>query len=56
MPEETLRLRPVLIMGGYCVTPAETIQLGEMYVPGDVNVFVPVQLIQTDEGYYNDTK
>lgn len=22
----------------------------EMYIPGDVNIFVPVHLIQTDEG------
>ncbi|KAJ5693694.1 hypothetical protein N7536_004106 [Penicillium majusculum] len=45
MPEETLRLRPVLMTGGYRVTPAEGIQVGEMYIPGGVSVFVLVQLV-----------
>ncbi|KAJ5207768.1 hypothetical protein N7449_002147 [Penicillium cf. viridicatum] len=45
MPKETLRLKPAVITGGYRITPAEGIQVGEMYIPGDVDVFVPVQLV-----------
>ncbi|EAA58076.1 hypothetical protein AN6101.2 [Aspergillus nidulans FGSC A4] len=53
---ETLRLRPAILTGGYRVTPAEGLQVDEVYIPGDVNVFVPTQLIQTDERYYVDAK
>ncbi|KXG46361.1 Cytochrome P450 [Penicillium griseofulvum] len=53
---ETLHLRPAIMTGGYRVTPIEGIQVDEEYIPGDVNVFVPVQLIQTDERYYTDAK
>ncbi|KAJ5970326.1 Cytochrome P450 [Penicillium vulpinum] len=54
--QETLHLRPAILTGGHRVTPAEGIQVDEVYIPGDVNVFVPVQLIQTDERYYTDAK
>lgn len=54
--QETLRLRPAVMTGGYRVTPAEGITVDETYIPGDVNVFVPVQLIQTDERYYTNAK
>ncbi|KAJ5546438.1 hypothetical protein N7494_004023 [Penicillium frequentans] len=53
---ETLRLRPAVMEGGYRVTPPEGLQVDEVYIPGDVNVFVPTQLIQTDERYYEDAK
>lgn len=53
---ETLRLRPAVLTGGYRVTPPEGMQVDEVYIPGDVNVFVPTQLIQTDERYYTDAK
>ncbi|BCS28549.1 cytochrome P450 [Aspergillus puulaauensis] len=53
---ETLRLRPAVLTGGYRVTPPEGIQVDEVYIPGDVNVFVPTQLIQADERYYTDAK
>ncbi|KAL1980003.1 hypothetical protein VTN96DRAFT_4825 [Rasamsonia emersonii] len=53
---ETLRLRPALLTGGYRVTPPGGIQVDEVYVPGDVNVFVLIQLIQTDERYYRDAQ
>ncbi|KAL4791151.1 cytochrome P450 [Aspergillus venezuelensis] len=33
-------------------TLAEGLQVDEVYIPGDVNVFVPTQLLQTDERYY----
>ncbi|KAJ5348692.1 uncharacterized protein N7506_001945 [Penicillium brevicompactum] len=54
--QETLRLRPAVMTGGYRVTPTEGITVDEVYIPGDVNVFVPVQLIQTDERYYTNAK
>ncbi|OOF92465.1 hypothetical protein ASPCADRAFT_153077 [Aspergillus carbonarius ITEM 5010] len=53
---ETLRLRPVLMTGGSRVTPAEGLQVDEVYIPGDVNVFVPLQLIQNDKRYYRDAE
>lgn len=53
---ETLRLRPAVMTGGYRVTPAEGIQVDEVYIPGDVNVFVPTQVIQSHEKYYKDAK
>lgn len=56
MLKETLRLRAVVMTGGYRITPAEGIQIGEIYIPRGVNVFVPVQLVLTDERYYNDSK
>ncbi|RFU30754.1 hypothetical protein B7463_g5576, partial [Scytalidium lignicola] len=51
---ETLRLKPALLTGGYRVTPAKGIKVDEIYIPGNTNVFVPVQLIQTDARYYHD--
>ncbi|KAL4801865.1 cytochrome P450 [Aspergillus unguis] len=53
---ETLRLRPAVLTGGYRVTPAEGLQVDEVWIPGDVNVFVPTQVLQTDERYYVDAK
>ncbi|UDD59021.1 hypothetical protein AFCA_006442 [Aspergillus flavus] len=53
---ESLRLRPSVSGGGYRVTPAEGLQIDEVFIPGDVNVFVPQQLIQTDERYYKFSK
>ncbi|CAG8384457.1 unnamed protein product [Penicillium salamii] len=54
--QETLRLRPAVMTGGYRVTPAEGIMVDQVHIPGDVNVFVPVQLVQTDERYYTNAK
>lgn len=51
---ETLRLKPALLTGGYRVTPAKGIQVDEVYVPGNVNVFVPAQLIHTDSRYWTE--
>ncbi|OJJ67356.1 hypothetical protein ASPBRDRAFT_200075 [Aspergillus brasiliensis CBS 101740] len=53
---ETLRLRPAVMTGGYRVTPAEGLQVDEVHIPGDVIAFVPMQLIQTHERYYEDAK
>ncbi|KKY15727.1 putative benzoate 4-monooxygenase cytochrome [Diplodia seriata] len=49
---ETLRLKPALLTGGYRTTPKEGLVVDGVHVPGGVNVFVPIQLIQTDERYY----
>jgi cytochrome P450 len=49
---EVLRLKPALLTGGYRVTPPKKgLQIDEVHIPGDTNVFVPIQLIQTDERY-----
>lgn len=53
---ETLRLKPALLTGGYRCTPAQGLQVDEVYIPGDINVFVPMQLIQTDERYYANAR
>ncbi|ORY64225.1 putative benzoate 4-monooxygenase cytochrome P450 [Pseudomassariella vexata] len=49
---ETLRLKPALLTGGYRVTPPQGIQVDEQFIPGDTNVFVPVQQIHTDKRYW----
>lgn len=49
---EALRLKPALLTGGYRCTPAQGLHIDEVFIPGDVNVFVPMQLIQMDERYY----
>ncbi|KAH8203627.1 hypothetical protein TruAng_002157 [Truncatella angustata] len=49
---ETLRLKPALLTGSYRMTPPEGIQVDEQYIPGNTNVIVPTQLIQTDERYW----
>ncbi len=38
--------------GGYRVTPAQGLQIDEVHVPGDINVFVPSQVIQRDPRYF----
>ncbi|KAJ5939345.1 hypothetical protein N7466_002479 [Penicillium verhagenii] len=53
---ETLRLRPSVMVGASRVTPTEGLQVDEVHIPGDVNVFVPIQLLQTDERYYEQAK
>lgn len=49
---EALRLKPALLTGGYRVTPDKGLQVDEVHIPGNTNVFVPVQMIQTDDRYY----
>ncbi|KAE8357001.1 cytochrome P450 [Aspergillus coremiiformis] len=53
---ETLRLRPPVMSSLYRVTPPKGVQIDEVFIPGDVNVVVPPQLIQTDERYYPAAK
>lgn len=51
---ESLRLKPALMTGLYRVTPPTSggLQIDEVRVPADVNVFVPIQLIQRDPRYW----
>lgn len=51
---ETLRLKPALLTGGFRVTPPEGLQVDEQFIPGDTNVFVPVYQIHTDPRYWKD--
>lgn len=52
--DETLRLKPATMIGGHRETPREGIQIDEQYIPGYTEVFVPVQLIQTDPRYWKE--
>ncbi|KAF2130546.1 putative benzoate 4-monooxygenase cytochrome P450 [Dothidotthia symphoricarpi CBS 119687] len=49
---ETLRLRPALLNGGPRETTSKGIQIDEVYIPGNTNVCVPVQLIQKDPRWW----
>ncbi|KAK8134203.1 hypothetical protein PG984_006215 [Apiospora sp. TS-2023a] len=49
---ETLRLKPEVIAGGYYQTPPGGLWVDERFAPGDTTVFVPTQLIQTDKRYW----
>ncbi|KAF4545568.1 Cytochrome P450 [Lasiodiplodia theobromae] len=49
---EALRLKPALLTGGYRTTPPHGIVVDGVHIPGNTNVFVPVQLIQTDSRYH----
>jgi cytochrome P450 len=51
-----MRLKPPVITGGYRVTPKEGLQVDEVWIPGDVNVITPIEMIQTDERYWVDAK
>lgn len=53
---ETLRLKPALLTGVYRVTPPQGITVDETFIPGDINVFVPTQGIQTDPRYWKEAK
>lgn len=51
---ETLRLKPALLTGGHRVTPPQGLTIDGTFIPGDTNVFVPVQRIQTDPRYWKE--
>ncbi|KAI1660589.1 cytochrome P450 [Daldinia decipiens] len=53
--DETQRLKPALLTGGYRRTPPEGILIDEQFVPGNVSVIVPIQLIQTDPRYWKQS-
>lgn len=50
---ETLRLHPAVPMGFLRQTPAEGIQVDEVYIPGDTIVSVPTWTIHRDTRYYD---
>ncbi|KAI0135899.1 cytochrome P450 [Daldinia grandis] len=50
--DETQRLKPALLTGGYRRTPPEGIQIDEQFIPGNVCVIVPMQLIHTHRRYW----
>lgn len=49
---ETLRLKPALKVGGSRQTPASGITIDEVYIPGGVDVVVPMEMIQRDPRYW----
>ena len=53
---ETLRLKPVIPSGQPRVTPAQGLQIDEVYIPGDVNIIIPQFVIQRDERYFERAK
>ncbi|KAI4862377.1 putative benzoate 4-monooxygenase cytochrome P450 [Hypoxylon rubiginosum] len=52
--DEGLRLKPAILSNLYRVTPPQGIQVDEQHIPGDTNVFVPMQRIQTDPRYWKE--
>lgn len=50
---ETLRLRPPVPMGFLRETPPEGLQVDEVFIPGGVNVNVPIWSIHRDERYFD---
>ncbi|PYI07015.1 putative cytochrome P450 [Aspergillus sclerotiicarbonarius CBS 121057] len=47
--KETMRLKPAVPSGNPRVTPAEGLQIGDVWIPGDVNVVVPQYAVHRDE-------
>jgi cytochrome P450 len=50
---ETLRLKPPLLQGALRETPPQGIHIGDVYIPGNVNVSVPYITIQRDARWWN---
>ncbi|KAH8894611.1 cytochrome P450 [Thozetella sp. PMI_491] len=51
---ETLRLKPPVPGGVQRVTPPEGLQIDEVFIPGDVTVYVPTYAVQRDERFWKD--
>jgi cytochrome P450 len=49
---ESLRLKPPVITGGYRATPPEGLQIDEVYIPGDIHMFTPFEIMHKDERYW----
>jgi cytochrome P450 len=49
---ETLRLHPPIISGTQRKTPAQGITIGDLHIPGNVNVMVPCYTVQRDARYF----
>ncbi|CAH0055864.1 unnamed protein product [Clonostachys solani] len=50
------KLKPPVLVGGSRVTPPNGLQVDERFIPGDVNVIVPIQLLHTDSRYWKQSK
>ncbi|KAI1842511.1 hypothetical protein JX265_012677 [Neoarthrinium moseri] len=50
---ETLRLRPPVPMGFLRETPDAGLQVGDVFIPGKINVNVPIWAMQRDERYFD---
>ncbi|KAF1962854.1 cytochrome P450 67 [Byssothecium circinans] len=53
---ETLRLKPPVIQGGPRETPPQGIHVGDMHIPGNVNVSVPYILIQREPRWWEEAE
>lgn len=51
---ETLRLRPAVPMGFLRQTPAQGLQIDEVFIPGDVILNVPTYTIHRDPRYFDE--
>lgn len=49
---ETLRLNPPILQGSVRETPAHGLRIGDLHIPGNVNVSVSHYLIQRDPRYW----
>ncbi|PMD33323.1 cytochrome P450 [Hyaloscypha variabilis F] len=49
---EAMRLHSSATVGGSRMTPSEGLQVGDLYIPGDVNVYIPPHALHLDERYF----
>ncbi|PLB50919.1 cytochrome P450 [Aspergillus steynii IBT 23096] len=54
--DRTMRLKPAVPGGQPRVTPHEGLQIGDVWIPGDVNVLVPQYAVQRDERFFPRAK
>lgn len=50
--KETMRLKPAVPGGQPRVTPPEGLQVGNKWIPGDINVLVPQYALQRDDRFF----
>lgn len=53
---ETLRLKPSLLTNFSRETPPQGVQVGDVHIPGNVNVLVPMFLIQRDPRWWKEAE
>ncbi|KAJ5415823.1 cytochrome P450 [Penicillium sp. CMV-2018d] len=51
--KETMRLKPAVPGGQPRVTPPEGLQIGDTWIPGDINVLVPQYALQRDDRFFH---
>ncbi|KAE9379978.1 cytochrome P450 [Stipitochalara longipes BDJ] len=49
---EAMRLHASVTTGGSRMTPSEGLQVGDLYIPGDVNMVIPPHALHLDERYF----